>query len=57
MFIFNMFGDQLAHFNRWDVRSVAYAERWISVHGFVIWKIETTVNGDIVVIVKPGRIN
>lgn len=52
MYIVNMRGEVLVEFDRWDVRSVARAERWIADHGFVIWKCELTVLGAYVVTVR-----
>ena len=55
MYIVNMAGVVLAEFDRWDVRSVARAEKWIAEHGYVIWKCELTVLGAYVVTVKYAR--
>lgn len=52
MYIVSMAGIVLASFDKWDVRSVAKAERWISEHGFVIWKCEVSVMGTYIVTVK-----
>ena len=52
MYIVNMAGVVLAEFDRWDISSVARAERWIAEHGLVIWKCELTVLGAYVVTVK-----
>ena len=55
MYIANMAGEVLAEFDRWDVRSVARAEKWIAEHGYFIWKCELTVLGAYVVTVKYLR--
>ena len=57
MYIINMSGEQLASFNKYDIRSVGLAEQWIRFHGFVIWKIEYSISGDVIVIVKNGSLN
>lgn len=51
MFILSMSGTILASFDKWDVKSVQYAEAWIRHHRFYIWKIET-LNGDTFVTVR-----
>lgn len=51
MYIVNMVGQLLVSFNKWDVRSVPAAERWIKEHGYVIWKCEV-IHGEYVVTVR-----
>ena len=52
MYIVSMSGCILVSFDKWDVRSVSRAERWIKEKGYVIWKCELTVTGDYVITVK-----
>ena len=55
MYIVSMAGVVLASFDKWDVRSVAKAERWISENHYVIWKYETTILGTVLVTVKEVK--
>lgn len=55
MYIVSMAGVVLASFDKWDVRSVALAERWISDNHYVIWKCETTILGTVLVTVKEDK--
>lgn len=52
MYIVSMSGEVLAEFDKWDISSVAKAEKWILDHGCVIWKCELTVSGTYVITVK-----
>ena len=52
MYIVSMTGQILEAFNKWDVRSVARAERWIADHNMIIYKCETTIMGDYVITVR-----
>lgn len=52
MYILSMKGEVLAEFDKWDISSVAKAERWISDHGFFIWKCEVSVMGIYLVTVR-----
>lgn len=51
MYILSMAGVTLASFDKWDISSVAKAERWIKEHGYIIWKCEI-INGMYYVIVR-----
>lgn len=55
MYIVSMAGIVLASFDKWDVRSVARAERWMKENGYVIWKCETTILGTVLVTVKEAK--
>ena len=55
MYIVSMAGVVLASFDKWDVRSVAKAERWISDNHYVIWKYETTILGTVLVTVREVK--
>ena len=55
MYIVSMAGVVLASFDKWDVRSVAKAERWISHNHYVIWKYETTILGTVLVTVREVK--
>ena len=55
MYIVSMAGAVLASFDKWDVRSVAKAERWIADNHYVIWKCETTIMGTVLVTVKEAK--
>lgn len=55
MYILSMAGVVLASFDKWDVRSVAKAERWISDNHYVIWKYETSILGTVLVTVKEVK--
>ena len=52
MYILSMGGRVLATFDKWDVSSVAKAERWITDHGYVIWKCEISIMGTYLVTVR-----
>ena len=52
MYIVSMTGEVLAEFNKWDVRTVGMAERWITDNGYVIFKCEMTILGTYVVTVR-----
>lgn len=52
MYILSMGGRVLATFDKWDVSSVAKAEKWIADHGFVIWKCEISIMGTYLVTVR-----
>ena len=52
MYILSMGGRVLAMFDKWDVSSVAKAEKWISDNGYVIWKCEVSIMGTYLVTVR-----
>ena len=52
MYILSMGGRVLATFDKWDVSSVAKAEKWISDNGYVIWKCEISIMGTYLVTVR-----
>ena len=52
MYIVSMSGVVLAVYDRWDVRSVAKAEQFISEKSLVIWKCELLETGVYVITVR-----
>ena len=52
MYILSMGGRVLVTFDKWDLSSVAKAEKWISDNGYVIWKCEVSIMGTYLVTVR-----
>ena len=52
MYIVSMSGVVLAVYDRWDVRSVGKAEKFISEKNLVIWKCELLETGAYVITVR-----